>query len=49
MKVNSIVLAKTNKALSANAGLVFLNQLIEQLNLENKLSKFLPVKKRSEA
>ena len=49
MKVNSIVLAKANKALSANAGLVFLNQLIEQLNLENKLSKFLPVKKRSEA
>ena len=46
MKVNSIVLAKANKALSANAGLVFLNQLIEQLNLENKLSKFLPVKKK---
>ena len=46
MKLNPIVLAKTNKALSANARLVFLQQLIEQLNFESKLSKFLPVKKK---
>ena len=37
MKLNPIVLEKTNKALSANGGLVFLNQLVEQLNLETKL------------
>ena len=42
----SIVLQKTNKALSANAGLIFLTQLIEQLDLETKLSNFLPVKKK---
>jgi hypothetical protein len=45
MKEN-IVLEKTNKVLSANSGLIFLNQLIEQLDLEHKLSKFLPVKKK---
>jgi hypothetical protein len=43
---NVIVLQKTNKVLSANSGLIFLNQLIEQLDLEQKLSKFLPVKKK---
>lgn len=43
---NAIVLKKTNKVLSANSGLIFLNQLIEQLDLEQKLSKFLPVKKK---
>ena len=46
MKLNPIVLEKTNKALSANGGLIFLNQLIEQLDLETKLSNFLPVKKK---
>ena len=46
MRVNPIFLKKTNKALSANAGLIFLNQLIEQLDLESKLSNFLPVKKK---
>jgi hypothetical protein len=46
MKLNPIVLEKTNKALSANAGLIFLNQLIEQLDLETKLSNFLPAKKK---
>lgn len=42
----NIVLQKTNKVLSANSGLIFFNQLIEQLELEQKLSKFLPVKKK---
>ena len=46
MKLNPIVLEKTNKAFSANAGLIFLNQLIEQLDLETKISNFLPVKKK---
>lgn len=46
MKLSPIVLEKTNKALSANAGLIFLYQLIEQLDLETKLSNFLPVKKK---
>ena len=46
MKLNPIVLEKTNKALSANAGLIFLSSLIEQLDLETKLSNFLPIKKK---
>jgi hypothetical protein len=41
-----LVLEKTNKALSANAGLIFLSSLIEQLDLETKLSNFLPIKKK---
>lgn len=46
MKLNPILLEKTNKALSANAGLIFFNQLIEQLDLETKLSNFLPKKQK---
>ncbi len=47
MNSKDIVLETTNKALSANTGLIFFNQLFEELKLAKRLNRILPKKKRN--
>ncbi|MCK5882502.1 MAG: transposase, partial [Bacteriovoracaceae bacterium] len=47
MNSNDIVITQTRKDLSAKAGLLFFNNLINRLNLEGPLGKILPRKQRN--
>jgi len=47
MNSNDISITKTRKDLSANAGLIFFNDLINRLHLEGSLGSILPLKLRN--
>lgn len=47
MNSNDIVITRSRKDLSANAGLIFYNDLINRLNFEGALGQILPIKQRN--